>query len=131
MTTTTLVEKSSLNISFAATIDRAGALQLLYNGQDFSGGLEVECDATEVVTFKLNGFQHANKLWSVSGDPRLPKPDPAASLAGPWTTDTVQGNMSLSVEVTLTASAHGETPKKQKIFIKTRPRTGVPDSQMK
>jgi hypothetical protein len=130
--TTTIVEKSSLNISFAAKINQAGALEILYDGHELSGfsAFEIECHPTEVVTFQLNGFQHANKVWSVSGDPRLPKPDPTASLAGPWSTDQVAGIMTAAVEVTMTASAEGETPKKQKIFIKTKSRTSLPDPQM-
>lgn len=126
---TTLVEKQSLNISFAATIDEAGALQLRYDGKklsDYNGGLVVGCDSTETVTFQLDGFRHADKHWSVQGAPWPSQPEVNAS----WTIDRVAGIMTAAVEVTMTASADGEAPKKQKIFIKTKPRTDLPDDQM-
>lgn len=89
-------------------------------------GLVVECHSTETVTFQLNGFRHADKLWSVQGTPQPSQPEVNAS----WTIDQVAGIMTAAVEVTMTASAEGETPKKQKIFIKTKSRMDLPDPQM-
>lgn len=129
----TLVERKSLAIAFAAEIDAAGRLQLRYNGKllsDYEGRFEVECDADETVAFQFAGFRHGGSLWSVAGDPRLPKADPDAPLAGPWTIDKVVGNMNEAVEVTVTASAQGQASKSQKIYIKTKPRTILPDPQM-
>lgn len=129
---TSLVVSDSLDISFDATIDHAGALQLAYGGvmlSDFDM-FEVECNATEVVTFRLRRLQHADKVWSVLGDPRVSKSPTGGPLPGPWETDQVNGIMTEAVEVTVTASADGETPKTKKIHVKTKSRTNLPDPQM-
>jgi hypothetical protein len=130
--TKTRVVTDSLDISFDGTIDATGALQLLYDGEALSGydGFAVACEATDAVNFRLNGFRHADKIWSVSGNPKVSMSTLGEPLPGPWTTDTVVGIMTGAVEVTITASAQGETPKTQKIFVKTKSRTDLPDDQM-